>query len=471
MAVTAVAATEAAPLVAVSVVVVMVAAAREAAGTAAAARASAVLAVAGRAAAEKAVEAKRVAAAKAEAALRAARAEHMEQLEHRIEFLNFCVIHASLTLTLVQLDVLWNCCVVCGASAAERVIIFDWVEQARTMRVSPIDTESTRYLFTRAAELPPQTLSPTGYACIEYLFRWINWCDQRLGQHDMANFSVLDLPLHGMGSLWAAALRARDEAVGLRAVHFLVTLHRSLLIDPARAHQQQRAFVSQCMTSLDAAASRLRALDEEFGEGAGGASSRAAAPRPVTPPPTALSGASLEQAAAAELERAQLCLCTERCLTLLRLFVVEVRKQTALPQAAAGAQGEGIGASADLVQASGAQSSLTLLEADSNFETLFGLLTLNKERLSISAWQLLMMLPTNRGMRTGLAQLPSPRPEQGGYPNPKPDGAVRVLLEAGVAVDSKTSLKGASMNAMMLACSNGHVAAARALLEAGAAVD
>jgi ubiquitin C-terminal hydrolase len=454
----------------------------------------------------------------AEAALRAARAEHKEQLEHRIDFLNLCVVNTMLCLTQAQLDVLWNRCVVHGVDAGERDLIFRWVEQARTNSAA-IDAESTHYLFTRAAELPPETLTPTGYACIEYLFRWINWCEHRFAQQDQSHVTVLDLPLHGIGALWAAALRSCDEAVGLRAVRFLVLLHHSLRVSPARAHQQQREFVGECMAALDGAAGRLRELDE-------------ATMQPITP-------ASLT--ATPGLERQQLCLRAERCLTLLRLFVVEVEKRTALvvggaaprrhgaclrgapmsvqvmlgggapsgPRptvavhtnhtvgdlrvkvwrelcAGATAAGEppppdpralrliaggrelkedwrllgelhlraphavhvilrpepalpngpvvGFGAaaapapptdmevdgaadgSAEVVAqrsvaseegAHPAQSSITLLEVGDNFDSLFGLLTLSEERLSARAWQLLMMLPTNRGMRAGLAALPA----------------------------------------------------------------
>lgn len=459
----------------------------------------------------------------ADATIRAARAEHMEQLGHRINFLNFCVVSAALTLTQEQLDVLWDRCVVHSITAGERDLIFRWVEQVRTNSNSALDTDSTRYLFSRASELPAESLSPTAYACIEYLFRWINWREQRFSQQDHANVSVLDLPLHGIDTLWAAALCARDEAVGLRAVRFLVLLHHTLRLDTARAHQQQREFVRQCMSSLDDAAGRLRVLEEQLG----------GKPAPPCTPPNAASFPSAERVHPVELERRQLCLRAERCLTLLRLFVVELEKRSTPTDGAATSRRHGAcvrgapmtiqimlvggggkdprptvgmhsnqtvgelrvrvwrelldevaspspralrliacgrelkedwrtlhelklrapcavhvmrrpepaenadpfgGPEMDMDETSstgvpstaGAQpspgeeapapseadahSSIALLEGGSNFDTLFGLLTLHEERLSTRAWQLLMMLPTNRDMRSGLVELPARLP-------------------------------------------------------------
>jgi len=459
------------------------------------------------------------------AALLAARAEHMDQLEQRVEFLNFCMVQGpQIALTQAQLDVLWNRCVVCGSCVGERDLIFRWVEQVRTNSVSAIEPEATRYLFRRASELSAESLSPTAYACIEYLFRWINWREQRFAQQDQSNISVLDVPLHGVQTLWAAALRTRDEAVGVRAIRFLVLLHHSLQIEASRVRQQQREFVSSCMSSLDEAASRLRALQ-------------------LAAPPA---GQPARDAEAAALVREPLQLCVERCLTMLRLFVTELEKRAPLtpggslsrrhgacvrgspmtvqvmlvggasglrpslrmhsnqtvdelrrrvwqelrdaalggeapppqpsslrmissgrelkedwkslgelklrepyqvhvmlrpqllPRAelttvvgeedAPAASGDGIvemeaeerggdaGEGATQVAGEAAawpeEGSITLHEVGSNFDTLFALLSLQEERLAARAWQLMMMLPTNREMRTGLERLPALPPGQ-----------------------------------------------------------
>ena len=68
-----------------------------------------------------------------------------------------------------------------------------------------------------------------------------------------------------------------------------------------------------------------------------------------------------------------------------------------------------LGAEAELSSSPGQ----ILADEGSHFAALFELLTLSDERLSLQAWQLLMMLPTNRAMRSGLASLPGLPPAEG----------------------------------------------------------
>ena len=49
---------------------------------------------------------------------------HMTQLQERLDFLHFCMIEAPLTLSLEQLDVLWECCVVSPCCPAEEDQLF-----------------------------------------------------------------------------------------------------------------------------------------------------------------------------------------------------------------------------------------------------------------------------------------------------------------------------------------------------------
>ena len=62
-----------------------------------------------------------------------------------------------------------------------------------------------------------------GFACIEFLFKWVNWKEGRFAQHEGA-FSVLGLPLYGSAILWDVALRAADEQVRWRRPHASVWL-------------------------------------------------------------------------------------------------------------------------------------------------------------------------------------------------------------------------------------------------------
>jgi ubiquitin carboxyl-terminal hydrolase 9/24 len=140
----------------------------------------------------------------------------MSQLQERLDFLNFCIINAPLTLSLAQLDVLWDCCVVSPCCTAEEDQVFRWLEQARMNSAYALDMEATRHLFGRFAMTELEALTPTGYSCVEYFFRWINWKEQRFVQQDTTSFLVLDLPLFGSETLWQVALRARDADVGRR---------------------------------------------------------------------------------------------------------------------------------------------------------------------------------------------------------------------------------------------------------------
>ena len=242
----------------------------------------------------------------AEAALVATRNERLQQLQERLDFLNFCTINAPLSLNQEQLDVLWECCVVSPCCPQEEDQVFRWLELARMNSAHALTEEATRHLFTRAASLPLERLSPTAYSCLEYFFRWINWKDRRFVQQEANSFTVLNFPLFGSETLWQVALRARNEQVGKHVVTLLTQLHHSLSPELGAQHaQQRRSFVGTCMASLGKAAEQLRALHE--------------------PPPEAAS----EQPTEAWTKEKATSLLIERCLTLLRLFVEEV--ETKLP--------------------------------------------------------------------------------------------------------------------------------------------
>ena len=83
------------------------------------------------------------------------------------------------------------------------------------------DVEATRHLFDRFSATELESLTPVGYTCGEYLFRWINWKEHRFAQQDTSNFTVLELPLSGVDTIWQVALRTRDADVGQRAAGFL----------------------------------------------------------------------------------------------------------------------------------------------------------------------------------------------------------------------------------------------------------
>ena len=83
------------------------------------------------------------------------------------------------------------------------------------------------------------TLTLTLTRCGEYLFRWINWKEHRFAQQDTSNFTVLELPLSGVDTIWQVALRTRDADVGQRAAGFLTQLYHSL--KPEHGAEQQQA--------------------------------------------------------------------------------------------------------------------------------------------------------------------------------------------------------------------------------------
>ena len=253
------------------------------------------------------------AAAAASATLGKARAEHMMQVQERLEFLSFCTTNSGLVLTPSQLDLLWDCCVQRASGPQEADKLFTWIESVRIKSETAFDLETTKALFTRASALPLGALTPTGYSCIEFLFKWVNWKNGHFVQNQV-DFSVLGLPLFGAPTLWEVALRSADALVGKRSVGLLTQLHHSLPNDQPQAQaQQRRAFVAGCMRSLAAAADEWRALQQ------------GAAAAPAAPDQEQLPDAPLEEGGASEPASEQaLSLRVERCLTLLRLFVEEV---------------------------------------------------------------------------------------------------------------------------------------------------
>ena len=267
-------------------------------------------------------------AAAAAAALAAARYEHTTQIENRLDFLSFCT--NALELTKEQVDVLWNCCIESACVPAEAEIGFQWLENCR-VKTSAIDIDMTRHLFSRASALPLGDLSLTGFSCIEFFFKWINWKDGRFVQHDGA-FTVLSLPLFGTETLWDIALRSTAAQVGKRAVRLLTQLHHSLTPEDLGGQAKQgRVFVTSCMQSLAGAAAELRMLQP-------------AAPTtmeesvPLLPSVTSEDsnvhmelegdGVVFRTFTCGSVAKKAISLRVERCLTLLRLFVEEVEAKT-----------------------------------------------------------------------------------------------------------------------------------------------
>ena len=255
-------------------------------------------------------------AAAAASALSAAKSDHMSEVSERLAFLEFCTVQAPLSLSQQQVDVLWDCCVEHASSPVEADHFFGWLENCR-IKSPALDLETTRHLFDRASALPLEDLSMTGFTCVEFLFKWVNWKENRFAQHDGA-FSVLDLPLYGASTLWQVALRAKNEHVGKRIVHLLTQLHHSLVPELGAAQKQQRrSFVGTCMRSLASAADQLRAQQtqsQQQGSGGSSGSSGSDGDIVLADAPPADDGYGGGSPA----------LRIERCLTLLRNFVEEV---------------------------------------------------------------------------------------------------------------------------------------------------
>ena len=189
----------------------------------------------------------------AEAAAAATEREHLDELQERLDFLTFCLVNAPLSLTNEHVDALWATCVDNPCCASQRDLAFRWLEHIRVHSTAALDAAATRRLYERASALELRGATPTVYASIEYLFKWLNWSENRLLVTANSSSYTSRAAALGIDTLWQLALRAADDAVG-RAVATLTQLHHSLAPDLAASSFPAPRLRRPMQRSLGAAA-------------------------------------------------------------------------------------------------------------------------------------------------------------------------------------------------------------------------
>lgn len=172
---------------------------------------------------------------------------HRKTIDAMLKFINIFVPISGFSMTVQDVDTIWNALVenaICSSSCNQ---FFTWLEQIRggSGQGELFSINLTEYIFKKLATIDLATLSMEGFSMFEFYFRYVNWANGKFEQFsDDKNpqqrqvqqqtqqrnvnyyFRVLSYDLIGYDLLWEIALRSRDNQVGLYARNFLLRLSR-----------------------------------------------------------------------------------------------------------------------------------------------------------------------------------------------------------------------------------------------------
>jgi Ubiquitin carboxyl-terminal hydrolase len=206
------------------------------------------------------------------------RSAHIRALRDRLDFLA-TVLGSTPSFFLKTPDVsrLWDSVIAGAFTQKERDIGFHWFEESNgsddvyAVTLYPrVDDPALEHLFQHSFPLllgvdgaegdsngvsnfDIARFSETGFSCFEFFFRCVNWAHDKFDQdaRQANKYTVKDVNLMGMETLWKIALYSDKDAVGKSAIDFLMNLQRFL--SPALAGEmtkQRAAFVQNCFREL-----------------------------------------------------------------------------------------------------------------------------------------------------------------------------------------------------------------------------
>eukprot|EP01105_Mastigella_eilhardi_P024464 TRINITY_DN6382_c0_g1_i1.p2 TRINITY_DN6382_c0_g1~~TRINITY_DN6382_c0_g1_i1.p2 ORF type:complete len:2586 (-),score=681.76 TRINITY_DN6382_c0_g1_i1:7878-14936(-) len=213
---------------------------------------------------------------------------HLQQLQLRLNFLQFLLFNGSQAFSNDDVDRLWLVLVEEAITAEERELFFEWVgttcvptealqgDQRSLVALwgsegTAVADATVQHVFGKLAD----SFDRPGFALFRRLFLYINLRNGQLkleerpeGEPDSSppsnpQYYSVSLDLNGTDKLWSIALEAEDDEVGNMAINLLNMLHQNLSTDGLKQKQRKirESHVAACMTYLSHAVESLSASD------------------------------------------------------------------------------------------------------------------------------------------------------------------------------------------------------------------
>lgn len=198
---------------------------------------------------------------------------HIDNIRIRLGFLEYILTNSSLLLNSNQIDIFWNSLVKNSLHKDEKIMAFDWLENAlRTS--SQLEESAIHNLFvTQMTKMDFKRLSFSGYNLFEKFFLYLNEKNSRikrldyftrnttLNQKEIENNFIVNhqivSELHGIDNLWIIALDAKDSEINKKAIQCLNMLHQNVPSETQKGRYilVRENFVSRCLDHLEDAIS------------------------------------------------------------------------------------------------------------------------------------------------------------------------------------------------------------------------
>lgn len=200
---------------------------------------------------------------------------HSQQIQARLDFLDYILSHSSLLLTQPHIDDLWTALVRHAVFRADKDYLLTWMRMAVINSAqshsdfTAFSHESTEYIFKEllcnADDMDFANMSRGALVCFQSYFQQVNQRANVLELPDRSRpksrFCVLDFDaLAGMDAMWEICASAVDADVVQRARNLLIAVHVHLS-DKHKKSDIYTTFVRKSMALLRGAMDQLHSGD------------------------------------------------------------------------------------------------------------------------------------------------------------------------------------------------------------------
>lgn len=176
---------------------------------------------------------------------------HDENIKERLSFLQFALQSGAVCLPWESAEKLWNCLVELQTCTADEESGLQWFCEVLDKRALSVDSQEN-LLTKKITKVWPSSMSQTAWRCFKQLFVHVNLNQKKLKQlrHDYA-VGINDLDLVGLPYLWQIALWSRNKIIVEESINMLRDIHTSLVENLQQDLIAIREdFINKCMEHL-----------------------------------------------------------------------------------------------------------------------------------------------------------------------------------------------------------------------------
>ncbi|XP_057829363.2 uncharacterized protein LOC131040449 isoform X2 [Cryptomeria japonica] len=175
---------------------------------------------------------------------------HDEDIKERLSFLQFALQSGNALLPWESSEMLWKCLVETPTYSADKESGLQWFSEVLEKHALSVDSLEN-LLTKKITKVCPVSMSQTAWRSFQLLFVQVNLSKKKLKQVRHEDVVINDLDLVGLPYLWQIALQARNENIVEESINMLRDIHTSL----AESLQQElttirQNFIDECMEHL-----------------------------------------------------------------------------------------------------------------------------------------------------------------------------------------------------------------------------